>query len=128
MLSGVALQGATTRLATPRSVFETVTSIVPTSRRQFLRSETVAAFAHVYQGGTAPLAPVATRVHVVDATAKSVFGGTATIPAGEFGQDRSAELKLAIPLQRLPPGDYLLTLEAELGKNTARRDVRFTVR
>ena len=85
-------------------------------------------FARVYQGGDSPPASVATRVRVVDTAEKPVFGGTATLPAGEFGESRSTELKLDLPLQRLPPGDYLLTVEATMGKNTARRDVRFTVR
>jgi VWFA-related protein len=127
-LSGVVLQSSATRLATARDVFETVTPLVPTSRREFLRSETVGVFARVYQGGNAALASVATRVSVVDTAVKTVFGGNVTLPAGEFGEGRSTELKLDVPLQRLPPGEYLLTLEATLGRSTARRDVRFTVR
>jgi VWFA-related protein len=127
-LSGVVLHGGATMLATARSVFETVTPLVPTSRREFPRGETIGVFARVYQGGSAALAPVSTRVRVVDSAEKTVFGGTASLPAGEFGEGRSTELKLDVPLRRLTPGEYLLTLEATLGKNTARRDVRFTVR
>jgi VWFA-related protein len=127
-LSGVVLQSGATRLATPRDVFETITPIVPTSRREFLRTETVSVFARVYLGDETPPASVATRVRVVDTASKTVFGGTTTLAAAEFGEERSTELKLDVPLQRLPPGEYLLTIEATLGKNTARRDVRFTVR
>jgi hypothetical protein len=33
-----------------------------------------------------------------------------------------------LPIASLKPGPYLLTLEAMLGKTTARRDVRFEIR
>ena len=124
----MACKPTATRLATARHVFETVTPLVPTSRREFGRTETIGVFARVYQGGTTALASVATRVSVMDTAAKTIFAGNATLPAGEFGESRSTELKVDVPLQRLPPGEYLLTLEAALGKSGARRDVRFTVR
>ena len=127
-LSGVVLQSGSARLATPRAVFETMTPVAPTSRREFLRGETVTVFARVYQGGQTPLADVVTQVRVVNTDAKAVFSGTATLAAAEFGDTRSTELKLDVPLQRLAPGEYLLTLDATSGKLAARRDVRFTVR
>jgi VWFA-related protein len=127
-LSGVVLHSGAARLATPRAVFETMTPVAPTSRRAFLRGETVTVFARVYQGGQTPLADVVTQVRVVNTDAKAVFSGTATLAAAEFGDTRSTELKLDVPLQRLAPGEYLLTLDATSGKRAARRDVRFTVR
>jgi VWFA-related protein len=127
-LSGVVLQGGTPRLATPRAVFETITPIVPISRREFLRGETVTVFARVYQGGQTPVTDVATQVRVVNTDAKAVFAGTATLAAGEFGDARSTDLKLDVPLQRLAAGEYLLTLDVTSGTRVARRDVRFTVR
>ena len=57
-----------------------------------------------------------------------MFGGAAILPAGEFGENRSTQLKLELPMQRLPPGESLLTVDATLATNAARRDVRFTVR
>jgi VWFA-related protein len=127
-LSGVVLQSSATRLATARAVFDTVTPIVPTARREFRRGETVPVFARVYQGGDTPPGAVATRVRVADTDDKTVFGGSTTLPAAEFAGTRSTEIRLDLPTQRLSPGEYLLAVEATLGKNAARRDVRFTIR
>jgi len=33
-----------------------------------------------------------------------------------------------VPIAKLAPGAYVLTFEAASGKNTARRDVRFSVK
>ena len=41
---------------------------------------------------------------------------------------RTADVKYALPMESLAPGQYLLTVEATLGPTTIRRDVRFTVR
>jgi hypothetical protein len=41
---------------------------------------------------------------------------------------RAADVRYAIPLARLPPGEHLLTFEATLGTTVLRRDVRFSVK
>jgi VWFA-related protein len=41
---------------------------------------------------------------------------------------RAAELRYALPLDRLPAGPYLLTFEATVGEAVLRRDVQFEVR
>lgn len=41
---------------------------------------------------------------------------------------RSADLKYSIPVAKLTPGSYLLTMEATLGATTTRRDVRFEIK
>jgi hypothetical protein len=54
---------------------------------------------------------------------------TDRIEAGEFdAATRAIDHRYRVPLPPLPPGGYLLTFEATLGKTTVRRDVRFTVR
>ena len=45
-----------------------------------------------------------------------------------FGAYRGADYRLDLGRARLPPGQYLLTIEATLGKNTVRREVRFSTR
>jgi hypothetical protein len=45
-----------------------------------------------------------------------------------FDATRAVEHRLDLPLSRLAPGPYLLTIDAHLGKQATRRDVRFTVR
>jgi hypothetical protein len=41
---------------------------------------------------------------------------------------RTAEVRYEVPIGRLSPGEYLLTIEAALGATTIRRDVRLTVK
>jgi hypothetical protein len=127
-MSGVVLGGGSTTLVTPTADFGDLLPFVPTSRRVFARTETVPVFARVYQGGEDAMRPMAVRARVVDAAAKGVFAGTTTLPLEEFDANRSAPFRLDVPLTRMVPGEYLLTLEATLGTHNARRDVRFTVR
>jgi hypothetical protein len=51
-----------------------------------------------------------------------------SLTADRFTPNRSADFRLELPLARLERGEYLLTIEASLGQNIARRGVRFTVR
>lgn len=101
--------------------------IVPTSARAFPRSGQVAAFVRVYQGGKAPR-PVQLRVHILDAATRSVVDETTTLEPARFGSRRSADCPFQLPLSRLAEGEYLLTIEANADRISARREVRFVVR
>jgi hypothetical protein len=57
-----------------------------------------------------------------------VFTRRDQLPADRFGQQRAADYQFRLPIERLKTGEYLLTLEAAIGKATARRDVRFAVK
>ena len=50
-----------------------------------------------------------------------------SLPVGMFTKERSADVYIALLLDRLPPGAYLLTLESTLGRTIAKREVRFDV-
>jgi VWFA-related protein len=100
--------------------------IVPTVSRVFPRSAQVAAFVRVYQGGKDALAPVQMRLRVLDAGNRAAVDDTMTLAPARFGASRAADCPFQLPLSRLTPGEYLLTIEASAGK-TARRDVRFRV-
>ena len=49
-----------------------------------------------------------------------------------FGPERFVRsigrLSIDLPLARLPPGEYLLTIGATLARHEAKRDVRFSVK
>jgi hypothetical protein len=49
------------------------------------------------------------------------------LPIEMFTKERSADVNIGLPLDRLAHGAYLLTLESTLGKTTAKREVRFDV-
>jgi hypothetical protein len=50
------------------------------------------------------------------------------LPASAFGTNRTADLRLTLPVQNLRSGEeYLLSLEASMGQRQAGRAVRFRV-
>ena len=102
--------------------------IIPTSARAFPRSAQIAAFVRVYQGGKDTPLPVQMRLRIIDAATQAAVDEAVTFEPTRFGTRRAADCPFQLPLSRLAAGEYLLTIEAVAGKNTARRDVRFSVR
>jgi hypothetical protein len=102
--------------------------IVPTAARAFPRSGQIAAFVRVYQGGkNAPL-PVQMRLRIVDAATQAVIDESMILEPARFGSPRSVDCPFQLPLSRLAEGEYLLTIEANADRTSARREVRFVVR
>jgi len=128
-LSGVVLSSALpVDPVAPLRVLRDVVPMVPTSERAFRATDVVTAFVRAYQGGNDKFAPVTMKVTIQDAAGKRVVDKTDTVAADTFTADRSADYQFRLPLGALPAGEYLLTLEASVGKSTARRDVRFQKR
>jgi VWFA-related protein len=101
--------------------------IVPTTTRAWRASDRVTAFVRLYQGGKDAVAPalVSTRItndqNVVSSTVER------PIEAAQFGDGRAADHQVDVPIAELPPGDYLLTIDAALGTRHLRRSSRFTI-
>jgi hypothetical protein len=127
-LSGVVLDATPGVPAAPIEALKDVVAVVPTTEREFMRVDRVNAFMRVYQGGKAALAPVVVTIRILNAEGATAFEQKDPLAAEAFGKLRAADEKFAMPLVRLAPGDYLLTIEAALGSATARRDVRFHVK
>ena len=102
--------------------------IVPTAARAFPRSGQIAAFVRVYQGGKDAPVPVQMHVRIVDAATQAIVDESMVLDPTRFGSRRAADCPFQLPLSKLGDGEYLLTIEAAAGKNTARREVRFAVR
>jgi hypothetical protein len=81
----------------------------------------------VYQGEGRSLQPATITTKVTDVQDRVVSTNTATLAADAFAGMRGADYLLDLPLDRLEPGEYLLTVEAAQGTLTARRGLRFTV-
>ena len=105
-----------------------VIPLIPTSARAFPRSGQIAAFLRVYQGGKDTPAPVQMRLRIVDAATQAAVDESMILEPTRFASRRAADCPFQLPLRRLAAGDHLLTIEAVAGKNTARREVRFSVR
>lgn len=105
----------------------------PTTARLFERSDRLTAFVRVYQEPQTQrqgmqqrrslTTSVPVRTRVVDATGATVWATTNTIDGAQFTQG-DVDVSVAVPVDTLKPGAYLLSLEA---RGTT-QSVRFTVR
>ena len=117
-LSGVSLEIASIRGATPAA----------STRRVFRRDEQVRALLQIYQGTrrTEVITPVSMRVQILDAKGSAIRDQS--LPFGEqLFTNRRADCVITIPVANLPPGEYLLKLEAARDRETAGRALRFAV-
>jgi VWFA-related protein len=121
--SRLSLSGVTVDVASPSSPAPT-----PTTRRVFRREDQVRAVLQIYQGTdrTDAIMPVSMRVQILDA--KGVAIRDQSLPfTGQTFTNRRADCVITLPLAKLPPGEYLLRLEASMDRQTAGRALRFAV-
>lgn len=113
----------------PPAFLAGVLPVVPTTERTFARAAGATAFLRVYQGTMRrdALQPVGIRVRIVDVHGTTVRDQALVLPPEEFATDRTADARLAVPVQNLLPGDYLLRLEATMGDRIVGRAARFGV-
>jgi VWFA-related protein len=100
----------------------------PTIRRAFKASEHMQATLHVYEGlgRDDDIAPATIALRVLDPSGRAVHEQTLTLNAQDFAR-RRADCRLAIPLDRLSAGEYLLKIDAAADKATASKAIRFRV-
>ncbi len=126
-LSGLVLAATPAMLAAPKDAFANLLPVVPTAKRVFTRTDRVTAFVRVYQGSRRPLQAATIAAKVTDVHDRVVSTSTAVVAADAFAGARGADYQLELPLDRLEPGEHLLTVEAVQGTLTARRGLRFRV-
>jgi len=126
--SGLILSRTPALPIAPKNGLSDLAPIVPTTAREFERVDTVAGFLRFYQGGSAPVAPVNLSMRIVNAMNTTVVERTQPMPAERFTRNRAADYRFDLPLSRLSPGEYLLTIAATMPKHSVERTARFTVR
>ena len=125
-LSGLLLSASPGPVVGSHPTVAAVVPVVPTTRRTFTASHQVSAFTRVYQGGRGPLTAVTLRVQLRNAANELVVDRREELAASRFNAARSADVKVDVPVARLPAGEYLLTVDT--GTPTpVRRDSRFRV-
>ncbi len=119
----LSLSGVTVDIASIRS-----TAPVPTTRRAFRRDEQVRVVLQIYQGTerTEAIVPVSMRVQILDAKGGSVRDQSLPFTEQTF-TNRRADCVITIPVAKLPPGEYLLKLDASLDRQRTGRALRFAV-
>jgi VWFA-related protein len=100
----------------------------PTIRRVFKTSERLQATLHVYEGlgRDDDIAPATVHARVLDPSGRAVHEQTLTLSARDFAR-RRADCRVAIPLDRLSVGEYLLKIDAAADTATASKAIRFRV-
>jgi VWFA-related protein len=116
-LSGVAWHVSPEQMSAPRNAFADLLPIVPTARRTFSFFDRVTAFVRLYTR-TDAARPAHVTTRILDAQGRAVH---------EEDRDGEADYQFDLPVERLAAGEYLLSIEATAGVNTASRRVPFTV-
>jgi len=127
-LSGLILTHARSSALAGMDLVANLIPVVPTVDREFRPGRAASAFLRVYQGGSKP--PIGIRVTstIVDDRNRTVLDKTTFLEGSRFTSNRGADFTIELPLASLEVGEYLLTIEATLGKTVVTRDARFVVR
>jgi len=127
-VSGLMMEAMPTDAVAPAGAFDALVPVVPTSSRAFHVSQQVTAYLRIYQGSKAAIASVAITATLRDRADKTVAEGTETLGPDQFHVGgHAADYLFPLPLDKLAPGPYLLTLDVVMGKLTVNRSVQFTV-
>ena len=131
---GVSLSGLVFRVnpampIAPIDGLKGIIPIVPTTQRTFRSTDEASAFVRVYQGGQKPLVRVPFRIQVRNDENLTVLDRQDTVEAASFGAGRTADVNVALPVGRLRPGEYLLSIEATVPQKpgVVKREVRFSI-
>jgi VWFA-related protein len=127
-LSDVLIEALPAAAGGPKDAFAGLVPVVPTTRRQFRRSDAATAFFRVHQGGASPLRDAMMAVTIVNDRAEVVVEGKGPLPAARFASDtRALDHRFTIPLASLAPGEYLLKFDVLLGQVLQTRQVRISL-
>jgi hypothetical protein len=126
-VSGVVLGVTPPPLAGPSNAFSDVLPLVPSAVRTFAATDRATALVRLYAPAQGVFVPVRVDARVIDINDRTVFEQAGLVAANEFGTDRTADYRLDLPLARLAPGEYLLSIEFLRGNTRDTRDVTFTV-
>jgi hypothetical protein len=127
-LSGVVLSVSPGISSAGREAFANILPLIPTAQREFARTDHATAFLQIYQQTSAPPGAATVTARIADTSDRNVLDEVTALPADRFAANHGADYRLELPLTKLEPGEYLLTIEAAHGQSIARRGVRFSVR
>jgi hypothetical protein len=116
-LSGFAVHVEPEGAAEPRTALDGLVPFRPTPRREFSELDRVSIFFQVYRKRETT-APALVTARVLDAAGRVAFEET-----GAMAGDHTLEL----PVSKLPPGRYLLEVNAVSGEHSVSRQMPFAV-
>jgi VWFA-related protein len=125
-LSGLALMVQPAPASGPPKAFARFLPDTPTTVREFTGHDQVAGLIRISERAASPAVAATLTLHLANAQGATVQEGTEQLAAAAFGSTHTAEHIFEIPVASLPPGDYLLTVNARAGGASATRSLRFT--
>jgi uncharacterized protein (DUF2141 family) len=126
-LSGVTLQALLRpNGALPLTIAPLLTS--PTLRRTFSARDLVTAFVQVRAKDAKDRAALGLRARIVDDRDHVALDAPIDLSRVTFDDVGIADVTIAVPVETIAAGKYLLTVEATLGDRRLHRDVPFEVR
>jgi VWFA-related protein len=126
-LSGLVVAASPSGSAAPPDAYADLLPLVPTARRVFRPTDRVTVFARGYQGGRQAVVPATATARIVDAANQEVLSSETPLGAQSFGALRSADYRLAVPVDRLGPGYYLLTVTISAAFGAVQRSLSFQI-
>jgi VWFA-related protein len=127
-LSGILLGWAPAGRPPAAPSADDLAPIVPTARREFAPTDQVTAFLRLHQGLGRALMPGYLVAQILNERDARVFQQELRLVPAQFGANRAMDYTLEVPIGRLEPGEYVLTIEVTHGNVKARRDARFAIR
>ncbi|HMF59129.1 MAG TPA: hypothetical protein VK595_02085, partial [Vicinamibacterales bacterium] len=126
-LSSIVIGALPATMTSPREFLVPLLPIVPTAQREFTSIGRITAFLRIYQGTNRrdPIQQVQLQGFLVDAKGQKISGESIVLTEAQFGNGRTNDHFFSLPIANLPPGDYLLRIEAAMGRRVAGRAVRF---
>jgi hypothetical protein len=127
-LSGMAITKNDSRAVSGKSPLALLCPVVPTAQRRFETTDEVDAWIRIYQGGRTALSPVELGEILRNARDEIVSESRRIMAASRFqSSTRSVDYETALPLDKLPPGQYGFAVTATVGKISVERHVLFRV-
>jgi hypothetical protein len=126
-LSGIALKTTPPTASGPPGALSKILPVVPTTLRQFLKSDHIGGFVRISQGGTQPVEPVTVGLQLMDDKGANAAQNSVVLDAARSFVGRMTDYEFELPLANLGSGQYLLKVSASVANRTSVREVRFTV-
>jgi VWFA-related protein len=100
--------------------------VVPTTRRVFEVGDSVTALLRVYQKERRQAPTV--QIDVIDADGEIVASDDRVLSLEPYGSIYAGNCLFDVPVRRLQPGEYRLSMQVAAGEENLQRSVRFVVR
>ncbi len=126
-MSGILLEADPPRVPEAAAAFADLVPVRPTAQRAFAPADRVIAFTRIYQGVSRAMMPGYVTAEIRDDRDTSVFHSESRVLPAQFGASRGMDFSVELPVARLRPGEYVLTIEARHGNERAERQTRFVV-